>query len=68
MVQTTGTTSPDLGLDAALADAAQSFGASLAYDEHFVGVRRTHGGPAPSETACPLDRSSEALAEDRGWV
>ena len=69
---------PDLGLADALAAAARSFGASVSYDEaelqrvlspeHFVGVRRTHGGPAPSETARALDRSGASLAEDERWV
>ena len=69
---------PDLRLDGALADAAQSFGVSVPYDEpelqrllspeHFVCVRRTHGGPAPSETACALDRSNASLAGDEAWV
>ena len=69
---------PDLALAAALAAAARSFGVSLAYGEpdlervlspeHFVDVRQTYGGPAPSETARALDRSRTVLAEDEHWV
>jgi argininosuccinate lyase len=35
--------------------------------EHFVAVRTTHGGPAPSETARALEESRDALEVDRGW-
>jgi argininosuccinate lyase len=35
---------------------------------HFVEVRRTPGGPAPSETARALGRSGEALASDESWL
>ena len=69
---------PDLALAGALAAAARSFGVSLPYSElelqrvlspeHFVGVRRTYGGPAPSETARATDRSGTVLAEDERWV
>ena len=69
---------PDLPLSDALAAAAQPFGATLPYGEpdlqrllspeHFVCVRRTHGGPAPSEAAHALDRSGASLAKDEGWV
>ena len=69
---------PDLALADALAAAARSFGASVSFPEpelrrvlspeHFVEVRRTPGGPAPSETARALDRSGAALTEDERWV
>jgi argininosuccinate lyase len=35
---------------------------------HFVEVRRTHGGPAPEETARALDDSRAALETDRAWT
>jgi len=35
--------------------------------QHFVGIRKTHGGPAPSETARALGVSREALAADEKW-
>ena len=69
---------PELGLADALASAARSVGASVPYGEpelqrvlspeHFIGVRRTHGGPAPPETARALDRSEAALTDDERWV
>jgi argininosuccinate lyase len=36
--------------------------------QHFVEVRKTHGGPAPSETARALEESRRQLAADRGWL
>jgi argininosuccinate lyase len=33
--------------------------------EHFVAVRRTHGGPAPDITARAIERSRDLLAMDR---
>ncbi|HXW03861.1 MAG TPA: argininosuccinate lyase [Vicinamibacterales bacterium] len=36
--------------------------------EHFVAVRTTAGGPAPSETARAIRRSQELLAEEDAWV
>jgi argininosuccinate lyase len=33
--------------------------------EHFVAVRRTHGGPAPAVTAQAVERSRDLLAIDR---
>jgi hypothetical protein len=33
--------------------------------EHFVAVRRTHGGPAPEVTARAVERSRDVLATDR---
>jgi argininosuccinate lyase len=35
---------------------------------HFVEVRQTPGGPAPSETARALGRSRETLAADESWL
>jgi argininosuccinate lyase len=34
----------------------------------FVEVRKTHGGPAPSETSRALAASTSALAADRTWL
>jgi hypothetical protein len=33
---------------------------------HFVEVRTTHGGPAPTETLRALTSSKDALVRDRG--
>jgi argininosuccinate lyase len=33
--------------------------------DHFVAVRRTHGGPAPDVTARAIERSRDLLATDR---
>jgi hypothetical protein len=35
---------------------------------HFVAVRRTHGGPAPEETARALGESQSVLDADRAWL
>ena len=35
---------------------------------HFVEVRRTHGGPAPSVTARAVEESRQALQRDAGWI
>ena len=35
---------------------------------HFVEVRTTRGGPAPSETAKALHASRRALDADRTWL
>jgi len=35
---------------------------------HFVEVRTTHGGPAPSETARAIEASRASLAADVEWV
>jgi argininosuccinate lyase len=35
---------------------------------HFVDVRRTHGGPAPEETARALAASRSALDADAAWL
>jgi argininosuccinate lyase len=41
--------------------------AQILSPRHFVDVRRTPGGPAPSETARALALSREAAAADRVW-
>ena len=53
-------------------------GTPLRYDEpvlaailsarHFVGVRRTPGGPAPDETRRAVAESRQALERDRTWL
>ena len=35
---------------------------------HFVEVRKTHGGPAPSETSRASAASRKALASDEQWL
>ena len=35
---------------------------------HFVEIRTTYGGPAPSETRRALQVSREALAADEAWL
>jgi hypothetical protein len=35
---------------------------------HFVEVRRTHGGPAPAETARAVAESRQALHRDGAWI
>ena len=34
---------------------------------HFVNVRRTHGGPAPEETARAARASRQQLDDDEAW-
>jgi argininosuccinate lyase len=69
---------PKTPLAALLADAsAELLGAPLQYSEtalarilsprHFVDVRRTHGGPAPAETARAAAVSRALLDEDQAW-
>jgi argininosuccinate lyase len=41
---------------------------ALLSPRHFVAVRRTHGGPAPDETARALEVSRSALDADRAWA
>ncbi|HEU4923212.1 MAG TPA: hypothetical protein VFT23_09070, partial [Burkholderiales bacterium] len=36
--------------------------------QHFVAVRKTHGGPAPSETLRALGVSQESLRADEEWL
>ena len=42
--------------------------AELLSPRHFVEVRKTYGGPSPSETARALGVSKEALSADEGWL
>ena len=42
--------------------------AAIMSPRHFVDVRTTHGGPAPSVTGAALDWSRQALASDRAWL
>jgi argininosuccinate lyase len=35
---------------------------------HFIEVRRTHGGPAPSETARAIQESRQSLQRDAAWL
>jgi argininosuccinate lyase len=35
---------------------------------HFVEVRRTHGGPAPAETARAIQESRQLLQRDAAWL
>jgi hypothetical protein len=53
-------------------------GAEIVYDDaalveilspqHFVNVRKTHGGPAPSETLRAIGVSEELLRGDQSWL
>jgi argininosuccinate lyase len=42
--------------------------AEILSPRHFINVRLTPGGPAPSETARAVARSREAVAADRLWL
>ncbi len=42
--------------------------ATLLSPEHFVAVRRTHGGPAPEITGAAIAVSRGLLREDAGWI
>jgi argininosuccinate lyase len=42
--------------------------ATLLSPEHFVAVRRTHGGPAPELTAQAILASRQLLSEDSAWI
>jgi argininosuccinate lyase len=42
--------------------------AEILSPRHFVDVRQTPGGPAPSETARALAQSRAAAASDRTWL
>ena len=73
------TEDPGVALSGALSKASSAIlGKPLDYPEpdlqrimsapHFVNVRTTHGGPAPSETGRALAESTRVLAADRdGW-
>jgi argininosuccinate lyase len=71
--------SPARPLSAALAEVSKAVtGREIVYDEaalaeilspeHFVAVRKTHGGPAPSETLRALGVSQESLRGDKEWL
>ena len=70
---------PDAGWSEALSEAARALGGKpIEYSEerlaeilsprHFVDVRATPGGPAPSETVKALVESGDRLAEDQRWA
>jgi len=70
---------PEAPLGAALAGASSEvLGSPLQYEDeeiariidprHFVDVRRTLGGPAPSETSRAMDEARGALDLDRRWL
>jgi argininosuccinate lyase len=70
------TEDPDVALSGALEKASQAIlGRPLQYREqdlqrimspsHFVEVRKTHGGPAPSETSRAIGESLRLLQRDR---
>ena len=42
--------------------------AEILSPRHFVNVRTTHGGPAPSETLRAIGESKTALARDEEWL
>jgi argininosuccinate lyase len=42
--------------------------AEILSPRHFVEVRKTYGGPSPSETLRAIGVSKESLAADRGWL
>src|SRR6185436_13108748 len=42
--------------------------AEILSPRHFVDVRKTHGGPAPSETRRALGASEVCLAADDTWL
>ena len=42
--------------------------AAILSPQHFVEVRTTPGGPAPSRIAEAIEQSTAALARDRGWL
>ncbi len=70
------TEDPDVALSSALAKSSKAIlGRSLEYSDadlqrimspaHFVNVRTTHGGPAPSETGRAIAESTRLLQADR---
>jgi len=70
---------PGGAASAALAQASSDLlGAPLHYDDeaiaritsarHFVEVRRTPGGPAPTETTRAIELSRDVLDRDRAWL
>ncbi len=72
-------TSPERTLSVALREVSKAVtGREIVYDEaalaemlspqHFVAVRKTHGGPAPSETSRAIGVSQESLRADEEWL
>jgi len=72
-------TAPERPLSLVLRDASKDVtGQAIVYDEaqladilsprHFVEIRKTFGGPAPSETARALGVSQDALGKDQEWL
>jgi len=53
-----------LGTPLSYSDAAL---AEILSPRHFIDVRRTHGGPAPTETSRALGESKRSLEADEGW-
>jgi argininosuccinate lyase len=75
----TARTTPERPLSAALRDVSLSLtGKEIVFDEralsdvlsprHFIDVRKTYGGPAPSETLSAIRSSEELLAGDRDGI
>ena len=42
--------------------------ATLLSPEHFVNIRKTHGGPSPEVTGAALEASRDSLGRDAGWI
>jgi argininosuccinate lyase len=72
-------TAPDRPLSIALREVSKEVaGREIVYDDaalatilspaHFVEVRKTHGGPAPSETLRAIGVSQKALLGDEAWL
>src|SRR5688572_29807582 len=70
---------PEVPLGATLAQvSAEALGSPLQYSDweietiispqHFVDVRRTLGGPAPSETSRAIDEARRTVDADRRWL
>ncbi len=73
------TASPDKSLAALVAEISKDVtGTAIEYTdaeldellspEHFVAIRRTHGGPAPEVTGAAIEDSRGLLAEDANWI
>ena len=54
--------------DEALLARAEAALTEILSPEHFVTVRKTHGGPAPSETLRAIGMSEKALGVDESWL
>jgi argininosuccinate lyase len=72
-------TRPERPLSEALREVSKEVtGAEIVYDDaelteilspqHFVAVRKTHGGPAPSETLRAMGVSEKTLGADESWL